>query len=105
VTSYPVAGDLARWALRVPMLRAPRLHAAGATVHAVAQCNNREFYLTSAEDFELMLILGHVGADTTYEIGDAERVARLVRVVRDPYWRTSSRCRTNMRNWGAGRVG
>jgi hypothetical protein len=36
------------------MPRAPRVIAPGGTMHVVARCNNREFYYTSAEDFELL---------------------------------------------------
>ena len=37
------------------MPRASRLYVPGATVHVVARCNNREFCLTTAEDFEVLL--------------------------------------------------
>ena len=52
---YPVVDDLFRPVLRVAMPRAPRLVAPGGTVHVVARCNNREFYFSAAEDFELLL--------------------------------------------------
>lgn len=52
---YPVVDDLLRPVLRVAMPRAPRLVAPGGTVHVVARCNNREFYITTAEDFEVLL--------------------------------------------------
>jgi putative transposase len=40
---------------RVAMPRAPRLYAPGATAHVVARCNNREFYVNTAEDYEQVL--------------------------------------------------
>jgi REP-associated tyrosine transposase len=55
VKPYPLAEDLLQPVLRVAMPRAPRLVVPGSTVHVVARCNNREFYFTSAEDFELLL--------------------------------------------------
>lgn len=39
----------------VAMPRAPRLYAPGATMHIVARCNNREFYLTMPDDFGVIL--------------------------------------------------
>jgi putative transposase len=52
---------------RVRMPRAPRLHAPGGTVHVVARCNNREFCLTAAPDFEVLL--AHLREMTlTYEV-------------------------------------
>jgi REP-associated tyrosine transposase len=53
--------------LRVAMPRAPRLYAPGVTVHVVARCNNREFYIVTPEDFERILnkLQGMVGA---YEV-------------------------------------
>jgi len=44
-TLYPVAADLLGPLRRVHMPRAPRVYAPGGTVHAVARCNNREFYV------------------------------------------------------------
>jgi putative transposase len=52
---YPQADELLGPVHRVQMPRAPRLHAPGGTVHVVARCNNREFYFTTAEDFDLLL--------------------------------------------------
>jgi hypothetical protein len=52
---YPQVEDLLRPVLRVAMPRAPRLYAPGGTVHVVARCNNRDFYFTTSEDFELLL--------------------------------------------------
>ena len=52
---YPVAEDLVRPVRRVRMPRAPRVVAPGGTIHVVARCNNREFYFTTAEDFDLLL--------------------------------------------------
>jgi putative transposase len=52
---YPVAEDLLGPVLRVAMPRATRLEAPGSTVHVVARCNNREFYVTTPEDFEVLL--------------------------------------------------
>ena len=52
---YPAAEDLVRPARRVRMPRAPRVVAPGGTIHVVARCNNREFYFTTANDFELLL--------------------------------------------------
>jgi putative transposase len=55
VKRYPTAVDVHVPAPRVRMPRAPRLYAPGGTVHVVARCNNREFYLTAVHDFELLL--------------------------------------------------
>jgi putative transposase len=52
---YPRVADLVPPALRVRMPRAPRVVAPGGTVHVVARCNNREFYFTTAEDFDVLL--------------------------------------------------
>jgi putative transposase len=37
------------------MPRPPRLYAPEGTIHVVARCNNREFYFTTTEDFEILL--------------------------------------------------
>jgi putative transposase len=55
VKPYPLVEDLVRPVLRVGMPRAPRVVAPGGTMHVVARCNNREFYFTTAEDFDLLL--------------------------------------------------
>ena len=55
VTAYALAQDLLRPVLRVAMPRAMRVSAPGGTVHVVARCNNREFYFTTPEDFEVLL--------------------------------------------------
>ena len=55
VTAYPLAQDLLRPVLRVAMPRAMRVDAPGGTVHVVARCNNREFYVTTPEDVEVLL--------------------------------------------------
>ena len=55
VTPYPMVVDLRLPTRRVRMPRAPRLYTLGGTVHVVARCNNREFYLTAAEDFHVLL--------------------------------------------------
>ena len=52
---YPAAEDLVRPARRVRMPRTPRVVAPGGTIHLVARCNNQKFYLTTAEDFNLLL--------------------------------------------------
>ena len=52
---YPLIDDLLRPVLRVAMPRAPRVIAPGGTMHVVARCNNREFYFTWPEDFEVLL--------------------------------------------------
>jgi REP element-mobilizing transposase RayT len=52
---YPLVDDLIQPVLRVAMPRAARLYAPGGTVHVVARCNNREFSLTTPEDFEVLL--------------------------------------------------
>ncbi len=59
MTGYSVAQDLLRPVLRVAMPRATRIYAPGSTVHVVARCNNREFYFTTAKDFEALL--AHLG--------------------------------------------
>jgi len=55
VKSYQLAADLLQPVLCVAMPRASRLVAPRSTVHVVARCNNREFYFTTAEDFDLLL--------------------------------------------------
>ncbi len=52
---YPPANDLVGSVQKVAMPRAGRLYAPGGTIHVVARCNNREFYVTAAEDFEVLL--------------------------------------------------
>ena len=52
---YPPVADIAAPATQVRMPRAPRLYAPGGTVHVVARCNNREFSLTTVQDFEVLL--------------------------------------------------
>ena len=47
---YPRVDDLLRPLLGVPMPRAGRLYASRGTVHVVARCNNREFYVTTPAD-------------------------------------------------------
>ena len=37
------------------MPRAPRVIARGGTMHVVTRCNNREFYVTAAADFEVLV--------------------------------------------------
>ena len=41
--------------LQIAMPRPPRLYAPEGTMHVVARCNNREFYFTTPEDFEILL--------------------------------------------------
>ena len=53
VTTYPESPP--RPVLQVAMPRPPRLYAPGGTVHVVARYNNREFYFTTPEDFEVLL--------------------------------------------------
>jgi putative transposase len=55
VKRYPTVVDVFAQAARVRMPRAPRLYAPGGTVHVVARCNNREFCLTAAQDFEVLV--------------------------------------------------
>ncbi len=52
---YPLVTDLLQPLGRIHMPRAPRLYVPGATVHVVARCNNREFSLTTADDFQVLL--------------------------------------------------
>jgi putative transposase len=52
---YPAAEELLGPVLRVAMPRPARLEAPGGTVHVVARCNNREFSVTTPEDFEVLL--------------------------------------------------
>jgi hypothetical protein len=47
VKPYPLVEDLVRPVLGVAMPRAPRVVAPGGTIHVVARCNNREFYLAA----------------------------------------------------------
>ena len=61
------------------MPRAPRLVAPAGTVHLVARCNNREFYFTTADDFEVLLAhLREVGRTKDRAIGSPAFVARYV---------------------------
>jgi putative transposase len=55
VNPYSVVEDLVRPVQRVGMPRAPRVVAPGGTIPVVTRCNNREFYFTTAEDFNLLL--------------------------------------------------
>jgi len=55
MAKYPTAEELVRPVLRMVMPRPPRLHAPGGTVHVVARCNNREFYINAPEDFKQVL--------------------------------------------------
>jgi putative transposase len=55
VKPYPLIDDLVAPMMRVMMPRAPRVIAPGGTMHVVARCNNRAFYFTTAEDFEILL--------------------------------------------------
>jgi len=52
---YPLAEDLLQPVRRVAMPRAGRVYAPGGTMHVVARCNNREFFLTTPEDFAVLL--------------------------------------------------
>lgn len=64
---YPLAGDLLGPVLRAAIPRASRLIAPGGTVHVVARCNNRDFYLTSAAGFQMLL--AHLGEmRRTYQV-------------------------------------
>ncbi len=66
-TPYLRVNDLLRPLQGVAMPRAMRVHAPGGTIHAVARCNIREFYFTTAEDFAVLL--AHLGeVRRTYEI-------------------------------------
>jgi putative transposase len=49
------------------MPRLPRLYAPGGTMHVVARCNNREFCITTPEDFGVLL--DHLG-----EMGDIYKI-------------------------------
>jgi putative transposase len=65
--AYPLADELVRPVLRVCMPRAPRLVAPRGTIHVVARCNNREFYVTADEDFSV--VLDHLRAMVrTYDV-------------------------------------
>ena len=52
---YAMSDELIRPVLRVAMPRLPRQYAPGCTVHLVARCNNREFFITAREDYEQIL--------------------------------------------------
>jgi hypothetical protein len=52
---YPLVVDLVGLVQRVGTPRAPRVVAHGGTFHAVAQCNTRAFFFTTAEDFDCLL--------------------------------------------------
>jgi hypothetical protein len=65
---------------RVGMRRAPRVVAPGGTIHVVARCNNREFYFTTAEDFNCLLA---PTADPQADARDARRTTQ--RAVGNPF--------------------
>ena len=67
VKPYPLVEDLVRPVPGVAMPRAPRVVAPGGTIHVVARCNNREFYFSTAEDFDLLLAHLHELV-RTYEV-------------------------------------
>lgn len=56
---YDQREDAVGSVLQISMPRLPRMYAPGATMHVVARCNNREFYFTGPEDFEILL--DHLG--------------------------------------------
>ena len=65
--TYRPIDQLIRPGLCVQMPRLPRVEAPGGTMHVVARCNNREFYFTTAADFEVLL--AHLREWTlTYEL-------------------------------------
>ncbi len=55
MTAYALAQDLLRPVLRVARPRAMRVYAPGSTRPVVARWNIREFSVTTAEDFALLL--------------------------------------------------
>ena len=55
VKPYPLSEDLVGPVWRVRMPRAPRVIAPGGTMHVVTRCKNREFYVTAAADFEVLV--------------------------------------------------
>jgi putative transposase len=55
MTLYEERGVAGRPLLQIAMPRPPRIYAPGATLHVVARCNNREFYFSTREDFEILL--------------------------------------------------
>lgn len=55
VKPYPLADDLLAPVRGVQMPRVPRLIAPGGIVHVVSRCNNREFYITTVDDFAALL--------------------------------------------------
>jgi len=55
IRPYARAGENEAPTPGVAMPRAPRLYAPEGTVHVAARCNNREFYLTTPEDFATVL--------------------------------------------------
>ena len=59
VKHYPLVEDLLRPVLRVAMPRAARVVVPGGSMHVVVRCNNREFYLTTSEDIEVLLVHLH----------------------------------------------
>jgi putative transposase len=67
MTAYPAADELLGPVLRVRMPRAPRVVAPGGTIHVVSRCNNREFHVTTEDDFHVLL--DHLRAMVrTYEV-------------------------------------
>jgi putative transposase len=55
MTLYGEKEGAVRPVLQIAMPRLPRLYAPEGTMHVVARCNNREFYFTAPEDFEILL--------------------------------------------------
>ena len=67
VKPYPLVEDLVRPVLGVAMPRAPRVVAPGGTIHVVARCNNREFYLAALRYLDRNAVrAGLVKDPTTY---------------------------------------
>jgi putative transposase len=59
---YGEREDKDRPVLQIAMPRLPRLYAPGGTMHVVARCNNREFWIAAPEDFGILLDhLGEMG--------------------------------------------
>jgi hypothetical protein len=52
---YSVRDGAVRPVVQNAMPRLPCLYASGGTMHLVARCDNREFYLGPQEDFQILL--------------------------------------------------
>jgi len=86
VKPYPLVEDLVEPAVRMRMLRAPRVVTHGGIFHVVARCKTRGFYFTTAEDFDCLLA---PTADPQAEASDPRWTAHRA-MAAQPSWRPTS---------------